>query len=76
MLFQSSSFGRYAFTIVWLSFSGIHGHMVFFRLCRLPAVPGLFYIDFIRELLPASSAEDLLQLFFRKGMGMTSWEDP
>ena len=27
------------------------------------------FIDFIRKLLPASSAEDLLQLFFRKGMG-------
>ena len=27
------------------------------------------FVDFIRKLLPASSAEDLLQLFFRKGMG-------
>ena len=34
--------------------------------CRL--YPDSF-INFIRKLLPANSAEDLLQLFFRKGMG-------
>ena len=48
--------------------SGIHGHMVFFDCVDCRLYPDSF-IDFIRKLLPVSSAEDLLQLFFRKGMG-------
>lgn len=42
--------------------------MVFFNCvdCRLYTDS---FIDFIRKLFPASSAKDLLQLFFRKGMG-------
>ena len=48
--------------------SSIHGHMVFFNFvdCRLYSDS---FLNFIRRLLPASSAKDLLQLFFQKDMG-------
>ena len=42
--------------------------MVFFNFvdCRLYSDS---FLNFIRRLLPASSAKDLLQLFFQKDMG-------